>query len=395
MPPALSKKSRRKKSATPRTITRVSEAIPLRPRVTLRDIAEKLGISRMTVSLALRDDPNVAKATKRKVLAVARKLGFSQDSRVSKLMSELAHLRRTPHYMGELAFLTSWQTEFGWKSSYHFSGCLQGARKRALELGYQLNPYWTRDPMFVGKGLSRVLWARGVRGILVAPLGPEMIGFPNAGLNVDWKRFCVLQLGVTLTRPQINLVRHNHFHGMAYSLRMLEALGYRRIGFAIVEAGDLLTSRLWKAAYLHWRTQRGLQNDLPGFVYPHDALAEDRLRDWIRDFAIEAVITMDVSPHPILKRVEKTLGRHVGFSVLDHPGGKSPICGIEQNAPEIGRGAVDQLVHAIHHNLTGVPAHPAQTLLQGRWHQGTTARRLSDRKPLRPMDSIDLMVSTF
>lgn len=50
-----------------------SRPVPLkekiRPRVTLRDIAVKLSVSRMTVSLALRDDPHVAKATKQKVQA--------------------------------------------------------------------------------------------------------------------------------------------------------------------------------------------------------------------------------------------------------------------------------------------------------------------------------------
>ncbi|TSA31103.1 MAG: LacI family DNA-binding transcriptional regulator [Verrucomicrobiaceae bacterium] len=351
----------------------------IRPRVTLRDIAEKLGVSRMTVSLALRDDPHVAKATKRKVKFIARKLGFFPDSKVSRLMSELALLRSTPAYRGELAFLTSWQSEFGWKNSYHFSGCHQGAEQRALELGYRLTIFWTRDPIFTSKRLSNVLWARGIKGLLIAPLGPEMISFPDVGLDIDWRRFSVVHIGATLLRPQVNMVRHNHFHGMLYSLQRLEALGYRRIGFAIVQAGDMLTSRLWTASYLHWRVQRGFQKDLPGFIYTYGSLPKDRFQNWICDHEIEAVIAMEGEPYPILKRVQKSLSRHVGFSVLDHPGGKSPFCGIEQNAPEIGRVAVDQLVHAINHNLTGLPEFPYQTLISGCWHEGATTRKFRDR----------------
>jgi len=367
----------------------------IRPRVTLRDIAEKLGVSRMTVSLALRDDPHVAKATKRKVQAAARRLGFVHDSKVSKLMSELAGLRSKPVYRGEIAFLTSWQSEFGWKESYHFSGCYQGAEQRALELGYRLTTLWTHDPIFQRKRLSNVLWARGIQGLLLAPLGPEIVSFPDAGLDLDWKRFCVVHIGATLVSPQLNLVRHNHFHGMLFSLQQLETYGYSRIGFAIVPTGDRLTSRLWTAAYLQWRTRRGFHGDLPGFVYSFGSLPEDRFQDWIRDHNIEAVIAMEGEPYPILKTIQKSLSRHVGFSVLDHPGGKSPFCGIEQNAPEIGRVAVDQLVHAINHNLTGLPKHPYQTLIQGCWHKGASARNLRGSRPLRPRDSISLLADHF
>lgn len=368
----------------------------IRSRVTLRDIAGKLGISRMTVSLALRDDPHVAKATKRKVKAMAHKLDYFPDAKVSRLMSELAGLRSKPVYRGELAFLTSWQSEFGWKESYHFSGCYQGAEQRAIELGYRLTTFWTRDPTFQRKRLSNVLWARGVQGLLLAPLGPEIVSFPDAGLDLDWKRFCVVHIGATLATPQMNLVRHNHFHGMLCSLLQLEAHGYSRIGFAIVPTGDMLTSRLWTAAYLQWRARRRFHDELPGFVYSFGSLSEGRFHDWIRDYNIEAVISMEGGePHPILKRVQKSLSRHVGFSVLDHPGGKSPFCGIEQNAPEIGRVAVDQLVHAINHNVTGLPKHPYQTLIQGCWHEGSSIRKLKSGKTLRSLDSISLLTDHF
>jgi len=365
------------------------------PRVALRDIAERLGLSRMTVSLALRDDPHVAKATKRSVLAMARKLKFRPDPQVAKLMSDLARLRRTPAFQGELAFLTSSDSEFAWKESYHFAGCYRGAEKRALELGYRLTPFWTRDPQFIRKRLSKIFWARGIRGVIIAPLAAEVTSLPDPDLDLDWKRFCMVHVGATLLRPELNLVRHNHFHGMRHSLERLEAHGYRRIGFAIVESGDILSSRLWTAAYLHWRNRRGMDADLPGFVYPWGLFPEDRFSDWIENHRIDAVVTMQGDLYPALKRTQKSLSRHLGFSVLDHPGGKTPFSGIEQNAPEIGRVAVDQLVHAMNHNLTGLPTHPLQTLIQGRWHEaGSTRKRGGYRHPA-PVERTRLMSDHF
>jgi DNA-binding LacI/PurR family transcriptional regulator len=364
-------------------------------RVTLRDIAEKLGISRMTVSLALRDAPHVAQATKRKVLVLSRKLGFSPDPKVAKLMSDLAHLRRAPAYQGELAILTSLESEYAWKESYHFSGCYRGAEKRALELGYRLTPFWTRDPQFDKKRLSSILYARGIRGIIIAPLSVEVAGVTNSVLDLDWKRFCLVHLGATLLRPELNLVRHNHFHGMRHSLDQLESHGYRRIGFAIVESGDILSSRLWTAAYLHWRNRRGMDAALPGFVYPWGVFPEDRFCDWIRDHQIDAVVTMKGDLYPAIKRIQKSLSRHVGFSVLDQPGDKSSFSGIDQNAAELGRVAVDQLVHAMNHNLTGLPKHPLQTLIQGRWHEAASTRKLRGHHPPAPLERIKLMHDHF
>ncbi|MFH1214057.1 MAG: LacI family DNA-binding transcriptional regulator [Candidatus Neomarinimicrobiota bacterium] len=46
------------------------------PHVTLDDIARRLNVSKVTVSKALRDHPDIGPATKREVLAVAEKLGY-------------------------------------------------------------------------------------------------------------------------------------------------------------------------------------------------------------------------------------------------------------------------------------------------------------------------------
>lgn len=392
--PSQRKKPTSQSSGTPNG-PKTASAPKNTPRVALRDISERLGLSRMTVSLALRDDPHVAKATKRKVLAMAQKLKFRPDPQVAKLMSDLARLRRTPAFQGELAFLTSSHSEFAWKESYHFAGCYRGAEKRALELGYRLTPFWTRDPQFVRKHLSKIFWARGIRGIIIAPLAAEVTNLPDPDLDLDWKRFCMIHVGATLLRPELNLVRHNHFHGMRHSLERLEAHGYRRIGFAIVESGDILSSRLWTAAYLHWRNRRGMDADLPGFVYPWGLFPEDRFSAWIENHRIDAVVTMQGDLYPALKRIQKSLSRHLGFSVLDHPGGKSSFSGIEQNATEIGRVAVDQLVHAMNHNLTGLPRYPFQTLIQGRWHEAASTRKRGGHHQLAPLERIRLLSDHF
>lgn len=55
----------------------------------MQDIAEACGISKMTVSLALRGDPRVKTTTRDKVLAEARKLGYQTNPYIATLMAQL------------------------------------------------------------------------------------------------------------------------------------------------------------------------------------------------------------------------------------------------------------------------------------------------------------------
>ncbi|HEX2950121.1 MAG TPA: LacI family DNA-binding transcriptional regulator, partial [Armatimonadota bacterium] len=51
--------------------------------VTMKDIAERCGVTHVTVSLALRDNPRISKATAKKIHAVAKEMGYDPSFQVS------------------------------------------------------------------------------------------------------------------------------------------------------------------------------------------------------------------------------------------------------------------------------------------------------------------------
>jgi LacI family transcriptional regulator len=352
-------------------------------RVTLRQIAEKLGVSRMTVSLALRDDPHVAAKTRARVQAAAKRAGFTRDAVVSKLMSEVARLRTSSPYRGEVAFLTAWPTALGWKKSHHFSGCFEGARARARELGYQLTNLWVHDPSLAGKQLSKVLWSRGIRGIILVVEAAEFAADDYTPPDIQWDRFCVVHLGASHHMPNIHSVRHDHFQGMLCCLENLERLGYRRIGLALVESADILTHNLWTAAYLHWRAMRNFRRALPGFVYPYGDFPADRFSQWVVQNDLDAVVAIDEEPLKAVRRISKSISRPVGLCSLDHTGKRSPVAGVDQGASMIGRTAMDQLVHGIHHDSRGLPRRAIETFIRGTWRSGRSAQAVGPVSPIR------------
>lgn len=57
--------------------------------VSIRELAQKLGLSKGTVSLALNDSPRVKASTLKKVKAAAKAAGYQRNTMVSTMMSSM------------------------------------------------------------------------------------------------------------------------------------------------------------------------------------------------------------------------------------------------------------------------------------------------------------------
>ena len=343
-------------------------------KVHLRDIANRVGVSKMTVSRVLREDPAVAESTRKQVLEAARELGYTPNPKLARLMSEMANSRSHANTLGELAFITSEESEFGWKSYHHQLSCYEGAKSEAHTYGYNLLPVWALSRRFSKGQLTEFLWSRGVDGLVILPLGRKMIG---KRLDIEWERFCSVQIGATLSEPKLNLVRHNHYEGMMQTLLAMEKQGYERIGLCFSSDSDIRSYHRWASAYLYWRTIRGFtRRTLPTFHYTAGGVDHRAFRDWIIRHNISGIVGMDMELMGTCDKLGMKIPQDLGFSVLDHPGEGNPVAGIDQIASEIGRMAVDVLIMAVRKGAKGIPQYPVQTIVEGRWVAGETVRTL-------------------
>src|SRR5687767_9601242 len=80
----------------------------------MQTVADRMGVSRATVSLALRNDPRLPKATRERVQAIARELGYRPDPLVSSHMVRV-QARKAVKQIRTLAFLTAFPTRDGWR----------------------------------------------------------------------------------------------------------------------------------------------------------------------------------------------------------------------------------------------------------------------------------------
>ena len=110
-------------------------------RVTIQDVADKLGLSKFSVSRALSGKPGVGEATRSRVLRAAHAMGYRVNAEIA-------------HSIGQILFV---RQEIDMVSSEMWLNVLHGAEAEAERLGYSVVPRQARylqsgevDPAVVG-----------------------------------------------------------------------------------------------------------------------------------------------------------------------------------------------------------------------------------------------------
>jgi LacI family transcriptional regulator len=123
--------------------------------VRLKDIAQMVGVSVMTVSKALRDEPDVSVATKAKIKKLAQDLGYVPDSSAQGLRT------KTTKLLGLVIPTTS---------NPIYARIVFAIEERAHELGYDLLLAHTYHQPEREEACLRRLLSRRVDGLLITPV---------------------------------------------------------------------------------------------------------------------------------------------------------------------------------------------------------------------------------
>lgn len=339
-----------------------------RTRPTQADIARAAGVSQMTVSLALRNHPSLSAETRRKVRALATELGYRPNPLVSALMQNLRGRRATPD-SATMAYVTAWPTRDGWRQFPLYRRYHEGAVARADQLGYRLEEFWLRQQGMSGARLSQVLWARGIHGVIIAPLP-----MPRAHLRLDWGKFALATLGYSLARPKLHRAVNHQTHSMQLALRELKRRGYQRLGLALSKHSDARADRNWQGAFLAYQPR---SRRVPLLVTGE--WDERSFRAWFNEHQPDAIIASDDCVLRWLRRLKKQVPRDVGFvhieSTIAHP----HCASVRQNAYHSGAAAVDLVDEQLRHGERGIPVLPKAVLIASEWVDGPTVRQVAPR----------------
>jgi len=338
---------------------------------TLRQLALLAGVSRTTVSLALRSHPSIPPETRDAIQVLAKKEGYRRDPVVATLMNQL-RVSRVKRSEEKLAFLTSYPTRDGWKNCNNNFRFHAGVCQKASDLGYRVETVWAKEPGITQARLSKILYTRNIRGVILAPLLR-----PQGHVSLNWEYFAAVAISQTVVKPDLNRASHSHYQGMILTLRQLRHLGYQRIGIAMLLNHDARVSHGWQAAYLVY--YHGLREEHQ--VEP--LLASDwkvaSFKTWLDKYKPDVVVSNNVAPLDMLQELHYKVPEDIGYACVDLPTDTTPWSGIDQRPRDVGAAAVDLVVGQLQSNTFGLPECPRSVLMEGQWHNGSTTRRQTRR----------------
>ena len=337
---------------------------------TMRTLAQKLGLSTMTVSRALRNAPGVSAATRKQVTAAARTLGYRPDPALA-VLNAYRHRRRRRTPAERIAFLTNFPTPDGWKESATFVRYFTGVRRRAQQLGYEVEHFWVGDPAATARRNSQILRSRGIQGLIVGPL---VAG--RTTLALDWDSFSTVAVGRSLAAPEMTTVSTNHFQAVELAWQQARQRGRGRIGLILTEGEDERTLGMLRASHLFQQLQ-GREEPLPILLVP--GFSGPALVAWTRAYRPDLILSSEQTHYDLLLRSRALNRRQTGFFHLNvHPAAE--LGGVDQGHDRVGEHAAGQLHLKLTQRETGIP-HPRELLLiDGHWQEGRGVWRL----PARP-----------
>lgn len=325
--------------------------------LTIRAIATAAGVSPMTVSLALRDHPSAAVATRLHVQRIASKLGYRPDPTISRLM---AHLRtqRTHRLQAAMCCLSTFEDL---ASQPYVQAIFQGAKRRAEQLGYSMDLLLVGGRSATPARTERILQARGVQGLVLLPMAAS--GEFHGVLH--WEQFSIVTSTLSVTAPAFHRVIPNAFDNVLRLCRELAARDRRRIGLVTTSRQDARVAHRFTAA-MAWHNRYACAHPVEPLVL--DQPIGERFPSWFRSAHPDAIIGhSDVELAQIERLLRPAARRQVVLvsTSMVQTGERSRFAGIDERPAEIGCASTDLLAGLIQHGDRGLPLIPRLTMIDG------------------------------
>ncbi len=325
----------------------------------MRRVAEIAGVSAMTVSRALRNNPRVVLSERNRIQKIATKLGYLPDPEVAKLMS---HLRRRDkaQLVAGLAAITSIPEAI---EPPQLSKVREGARRRAEELGYRLELFRITAPESFNRQLERTLVSRGIEGVLLL----QMENPAAMERTMDWKKFSVARATPSVSAPDFPQVEANYFYNARLLCAQLAGRGCKRIGFVGSKTFCKRTNEAFTAAAA-WEGMAAGETPVQPLIFETYAEMREKFSAWMKRERPDAVVA---HAENLLPAVEAGLAQVSGWSgvlACTSVNAEKPLCaGIDERHALIGRKAVDVLTGMLNRSEKNVRMLHASTLVDGFW----------------------------
>ncbi len=319
----------------------------------------------MTVSRALKNNPRISTATRKRIQKIAADLGYKIHPYISALMSDLSRTQNVSAKVN-LAVLHFQSTEGTKRHEYY-----QGVVQRAREIGYDVALFHYDPTQVPPARLRSILLSRGIRGIIIMP-APE--GF--AAIDFDFSGFAAVTLGHSIVSPPLPRVASDIYGSGFQALDELVSRGYRRIGMVITDYVNRLGRFLYSASLQAYSSHVMPELHLVEYTVQEPSTSPvslQKMKRWIIAEKLDVVISPDfqLPLYDILVQQGFRIPKDLSYlHMINYP--NPQISMLSQQGLLMGAKAVDVVVATINRNEFDPPKSPQTLTIMTQWQDGET-----------------------
>jgi LacI family transcriptional regulator len=346
--------------------------------VSMQDVARACGVSKNSVSLALRHSPQIPERTRRRIEKAAARLGYRKNAVVSELMARL-HAGGSRRFQCTLALINANRDPEAFSTHPTIPVYVEGCQRRAAELGYELDPFWLHEPGISASRWSQIFRARGIPGAILVGLMEEN-RLPESFRPLT-QEFPMVVTGVRTRDPSLSFACVDHHMVALRAMEKVTELGYQRPGLVLDARIDALVEHRFSAGYVTGQQTLPAKNRLRPFLSVEQARNQRSLFNrWLETQKPDVIFTL----YREVKAWVEASGWRVPDDVLLVQYEWRKNCadwpGMDQHNDLAGQAAVDLLVGMIHRAERGPPPFPLATLIGPTWREGSKIAH----RPSRP-----------
>ncbi|MFM1852669.1 MAG: hypothetical protein RIS54_2353 [Verrucomicrobiota bacterium] len=323
-----------------------------------------MGLSRTTVSDALRGSSRVNAETMKRVRKAADAAGYHHNPLTGAVMSQLRR-SRGQQFRGVIASIELVNPDRDPLAVRYSAAVHAGIHRRAGELGFKVEDFEVGPEHLRMARLDDILHARGIQGLVILPA----VGSPDF-TELSWQRYTAVYTDYLMERPPLHCVCSDHYRSMVSLLQELHARGYRRPGmFMEIPIDERLQFR-WEGAFL------ALQKYLPDIteVPPlrSSPVTEAQFAKWFKQHQPDVVVGHFPEAKDWMKACGAKIPETHAFVCLNRLRTSGDCAALEFPAEHLGARATELVIGQLLHNEFGVPREPSLTTLPIRLVEGPT-----------------------
>ena len=337
----------------------------------MRSLAKLAGVSKATVSLALRDSPKIRPSERERIQRLAAEAGYEPNALMAHLLTQLRS-GKTSIYQSTLGLIYATRPPAELNGIPTFREWFAACRERAKRLGYGLDEFMLFEPGINPERLVQILDARNIRGLVV--VGPFEHSVISPEFDPIWQRSASVVLGIRPVRPALSCAANDQFSTAKEAVRALRELGYRRPGLCIDLEVDAHVEDRFQGGFGMAQSSLPKRDRVPVFAYQPSE--KESFTRWLARYRPDAIVTLHSEIKAWVEASGFRVPEDVGLVHLDRVSDLQGWAGTRQNNESVAYAAIDMVIGQLHRNEIGVPPFQKCTFTNSSWIPGDTVRKL-------------------